>query len=176
MIRKIILIIGILALVLFMAVIGAAWYMGAFSSVDIKTEIRGPYNFICLEHVGAYHLIAAKIEKVRQYLDSKQIPYLHSAGMYFDDPAKVSEIELRSQGGYLIPDSVLVDIPFQFIKIKKRKTAVAAINAHPMIAPFKVYSAFHEWLENQNDSLNVVGAPLELYLPSNRVEVEFPLE
>lgn len=176
MLRKIILIVGILALVFFMVIIGAAWYMGAFSSVEILTEMRGPYNFVYLEHLGAYHLISLKIDQVKQYLDNNQVKFMYSAGMYFDDPAKVSESDLKSYGGYLVSDSISAKEPFRFMKIKKRKTAVAMINAHPMIAPFKVYPAFQEWLENNSDSVTVAGAPLELYIPSGRVEVEFPLE
>ncbi len=174
--KKILLIVGIITLVLFIVVIGAAWILGAFSSVEITEEIRGPYNFVCLEHIGAYHLVVAKIEKVKEYLDSRHILYIHSAGLYFDDPAKVAEDKLRSFVGYLVPDSLMVEKPFQLKVIKKRNVILASIEAHAMIAPFKVYPAFHEWMENNKEIGIISGAPLELYIPEGKVEVEFPIK
>ena len=49
--KKIILIIGITSFVLFIGLISAAWYMGAFSSVNISIGEKGPYYFIYLEHL-----------------------------------------------------------------------------------------------------------------------------
>ncbi len=174
--KKILLIVGIITLVLFIVVIGAAWILGAFSSVEITEEIRGPYNFVCLEHIGAYHLVVAKIEKVKEYLDSRHILYIHSAGLYFDDPAKVAEDKLRSFVGYLVPDSLMVEKPFQLKVIKKRNVILASIEAHAMIAPFKVYPAFHEWMESYGDNLKSFGAPLEIYKMNDHIEVEFPVQ
>jgi len=174
--KKIIIIIGILALVLFMAVIGASWYMGAFSSVEISQKYRGPYNFVYIEHIGPYHLISAKIEKVKVYLDNHQIKYMHAAGMYIDDPSKVSESELKSYAGFLVNDSITVEEPYKFMKIPKRNVLLAKIEAHPAVAPFKIYPAYHEWLEDNKEKVIPAGPPLELYVAEKEVEVEFPIQ
>ena len=175
-IKKIILFIGIISFVLFMGLIGAAWYWGAFSSVSrLNTGERGPYYFVYLEHQGPYYLIRNKIKKVEKYLVDNKIKYLHSAGIYFDDPAQVAESGLKGQGGFLVKDSIVVEEPYKFEKINKRSVVIASIEAHPMIAPFKIYPAFHEWLEN-NKQMEIIAPPMELYLPYERVEVHFPYQ
>jgi DNA gyrase inhibitor GyrI len=174
-IKKIILFIGIITFVLFVGLISAAWYMGAFSSVSISTGERGSFYFVYLEHQGPYYLISKKIEKVKEYLTENKIKYLHSAGIYFDDPTQIPESELKSFGGFLLSDSITVKSPYKFKKIKKRSVIIASINAHPMIAPFKVYPAFQEWLEN-NKNIEIVAPPMQLYIPGKNIEVHFPYQ
>jgi DNA gyrase inhibitor GyrI len=171
-IKKVILIIGIISFVLFMGLIGAAWYMGAFSSVSLATGEKGPYYFVYLEHQGPYYQVPNKILKVEKYLTDNQIEYLHSAGIYFDDPAQVAEKELQSYGGLLVTDSISVQEPYNLIKIDRRKVVIATIEALPMIAPFKVYPAFNEWLEN-NKKVEIIAPPMELYLSDEKIEVHF---
>lgn len=172
-IKKVILFIGIISFVLFMGLIGSAWHMGAFSSVIITIDEKGPYYFVFLEHEGPYYQIQNKIEKVEKYLTDNKIQYLHSAGIYFDNPAQVEEVDLKSFGGFIVRDSAKVQEPYKFTKIDRRKIVIASIEALPMIAPFKVYPAFQEWLGN-NKNIKVVGPPIELYLPNEVIEVEFP--
>ena len=172
-IKKIILGVGIVALVLFVGLIGFAWYMGVFASVVITTTEKGPYNFIYLEHQGPYYLTANKIKEVENYIKEQNIEYTHAAAIYFDDPQKVKEEELKSFAGVIIKDSVAVSKPYHFTKINRRNVVVASIDAFPMLAPFKVYPAFKEWLSN-NENIEIIGAPLELYQPEKTVEVQFP--
>lgn len=174
-IKKIILILGVVSLVLFIGLVISAWYMGAFSSVSIHTGEAGPFNFVYLEHQGPYYQLTNKITQVEKYLTDNKIQYLYSAGIYFDDPAEVAESELKSYGGFIIKDSISVQNPYKFIKIAKRKVVIATIEAHPMIAPFKVYPAFKEWLEN-NKNIEIVGPSLELYKPGDNIEVHFPYQ
>jgi DNA gyrase inhibitor GyrI len=174
-IKTIILFIGIISFVLFMGLIGAAWYMGAFSSVNISTGEKGPYYFVYLEHQGPYYQIMNKIEQVEKYLVDNKIEFLNAAGVYFDDPAQIPEGDLKSYGGFIISDSVDVEEPYKFEKINKRNVIIASIEAHPMIAPLKVYPAFHEWLDN-NSNMEIVAPPIELYLPDGKVEVHFPYQ
>ena len=174
-IKTIILFIGIISFVLFMGLIGAAWYMGAFASVNISISEKGPYYFVYLEHQGPYYLVMNKIDQVEKYLVDDKIEFLQAAGIYFDDPAQIPESDLKSYGGFLISDSVSVKEPYKFQKINKRSVIVASIEAHPMVAPFKVYPAFHEWLDN-NSNLEITAPPMELYLPDGKVEVHFPYQ
>ena len=171
-IKKVILFIGIISFVLFMGLIGAAWYMGAFSSVNITTDEKGPYYFVYLENSGPYYQIQNKIVKVEKYLVDNNIQYLHSAGIYFDNPAEVAESELKSYGGFVVKDSVVVNEPYKFLKIDRRQVVVASIEALPMIAPFKIYPAFNEWLGN-NKNVEIVAPPIELYLSDDNIEVHF---
>lgn len=174
-IKKIILILGIVSLVLFMGLIGAAWYMGAFSSVSINTAEKGPFYFVYLEHQGPYYQITNVINKVELYLTDQNIEYLNPAGIYFDNPEEVSESELKSYGGMLVTDSLAVKEPFKYLKIDAQSVVIARIEALPMIAPFKVYPAFREWLEN-NKKIEIVGPPMELYLEGGHIEVHFPYQ
>lgn len=174
-IKKVILFIGIISFVLFMGLIGAAWYMGAFSSVNITTDEKGPYYIVYLEHSGPYYQIQNKIVKVEKYLVDNNIQYLHSVGIYFDNPAEVAESELKSFGGFLVKDSVVVNEPYKFLKIDRRQVVVASIEALPMIAPFKIYPAFNEWLGN-NKNVEIVAPPIELYVSDDNIEVHFAFQ
>ena len=174
-IKKLILFVGIISLVLFMGLIGAAWYMGAFSSVNITTAEKGPYYFVYLEHQGPYYQIQNKITNVEKYLTDNNISFLHSAGIYFDNPAEVDESNLKSFGGFVVNDSINVQPPYKITKIKRRKVVVASIEAQPMMAPFKIYPAFEEWLGN-NKNVEIVAPPLELYLPDDKIEVHFAFQ
>ena len=171
-IKKIILFIGIISFVLFIGLIGVAWYMGAFSSVNITIDEKGPYYFVYLEHKGPYYQIQNKITMVEKYLTDNKIKYLHSAGIYFDNPAEVAEHELKSFGGFIVSDSIRVEEPYNFIKIDRRKVVIASIEALPMIAPFKIYPAFQEWVGN-NKNVEIDAPPFELYLPDEKIEVHF---
>jgi len=174
-IRKVILFIGIISFVFFMGLIGVAWYMGAFSSVSVTTAEKGPYYFVYLEHLGPYYQIQNKIIMVEKYLSDNNIQTLHSAGIYFDNPAEVAENELKSYGGFVVKDSVVINEPYKFLKIDRRQVVVAGIEALPMIAPFKIYPAFQEWLGN-NKNVEIVAPPLELYLSDDNIEVHFAFE
>jgi len=175
LVKKLIIIFGVLVLFLFIAFIGAAWYLGAFNSVDITWAERGPYHFVFLEHRGMYQKIADKIEQVHEYLEARRINTLHPAAQYLDDPKTHMPAELRSRGGWIVADSVTVDTPYIFTTIEKRSTALARIRAHPAIAPFKTYPALDNFLMHGNRTQDTTGTVLEIYYDSGVVEVEMPI-
>jgi hypothetical protein len=95
--------------------------------------------------------------------------------LYFDDPANVPSEQLHSQGGLIVSDSVQVDSPFVFQKIEKRNVLIAAIKAHPVVAPFKTYPALREWMENKGYRMGGESPPLEIYHEQGLVEVEMAI-
>ncbi len=175
LVKKLIIIFGILVLFLFIAFIGAAWYLGAFNSVDVTLAERGPYYFVFLEHRGMYQKIAEKIEQVHEYLENRQIELVHPAAQYLDDPKTHMPAELRSRGGWIVSDSVAVDSPYILTTIEKRSTALARIRAHPAIAPFKTYPALDNFLMHAGRDRDTAKTVLEIYYDSGVVEVELPV-
>lgn len=175
LIKKLILVFGAVVVFIFLAFLGAAMYMGAFASVDISSEVRGPYYFVYQDHIGLYQRIAEKIEEVHTLLEDRQVATIHPAAQYLDDPNVVPVADLRSRGGWLVKDSVHVAPPFHLAHIGQRSVALARIRAHPAVAPFKTYPALHDWLNRKKTKQDSSFHILEIYYDSGVVEVEMPI-
>ncbi len=129
---------------------------------------------VYMPHMGAYHLVQEKIEKVGRMLDENKIPKTIPCAFFHDDPKDVAIENLRSEGGYLVDKSLLIPVkhPFAQQEIPQREVIVASIRAHPFIAPFKTYASIVEFMRRH--SLGHNGPALERYLPNGIVEVEMP--
>ena len=148
-------------------------YTGAFKSVTIGTDQRGPYTVIYKDHVGAYHKTVSAIEEVETWAKSHGLKCRLSFGEYFDDPDLVEEGRLKSRGGCLLDP--LVESEFKtFEKIKNdlpnelksdviptTKAVVALFDGAPGIGPLKVYPKAAEYMEKNKLMKN--GAVIEIY-------------
>ncbi|MFM8834854.1 MAG: hypothetical protein ACKOEV_14685, partial [Cytophagales bacterium] len=77
-------------------------YTGAFKSVSISQDERGPFTLIYRSHVGPYHKIVGQIEIVERWAKENGLKCRLSFGEYFDDPRMVEEGRLNSRGGCLV--------------------------------------------------------------------------
>jgi len=173
--KKFIIVFDVIVFFLFIALLIALWYLGAFASVNVVSEERGPYYIVTLAHEGPYQRIMYKIEQVDTMLKEKGIVGLNAVGLYDDNPAAVPPDQLRSRGGFIVHDSVKVDSPFILQKIELRTVAIATIKAHPAVAPFKTYPALYEWINNKGYEVITEQPVLELYHDEDLVEVEMPI-
>ncbi len=126
-------------------------YTGAFKSVTVDQDERGPYTVIFKEHTGAYHKIVATIEEVEKWAKAGGLKCRLSFGEYFDDPRVVEEGRLRSRGGCLIDplneneavvfNKIKAQMPpdFKSDEIAKTRAVVALFTGAPGIGPMKVY-------------------------------------
>ncbi len=148
-------------------------YTGAFKSVTIGTDQRGPYTIVYKDHVGAYHKIVSTIEEVEKWARSQGLKCRLSFGEYFDDPGVVEEGRLKSRGGCLIDPLVTSELNiFEKIKtslppdfktdvIPTTRAVVALFDGAPGIGPLKVYPKAEDYIEK--NKLLKKGTVIEIY-------------
>jgi DNA gyrase inhibitor GyrI len=173
--KKFIIVFAVIIFFLFFALLIALWYLGAFASVKVVSEERGPYYIVTLAHEGHYQRIMYTIEQVDTMLKERGIVGLRAVALYDDNPAAVLPDQLQSRGGFIVRDSVKVDSPFVLQKIEQRSVAIAAIKAHPTVAPFKTYPALYEWINRKGYEVITEQPILELYHDKDLVEVEMSI-
>lgn len=148
-------------------------YTGAFKSVTIGVDQRGPYTMIYKEHTGAYHKMVTTIEEVEKWMKENNLKCRLSFGEYFDDPSLVEEGRLKSRGGCLIDPlddneeqifaSIKEKLPADFKTnvYPKTKAVVALFTGAPGIGPMKVYPKAEEFINK--GQLKKSGPVLEIY-------------
>ncbi len=154
------------------------FYMGAFSKVFISEQIKGPYTFAYVEHIGPYH----EVGKVMEELDSKMrklgFNSTDGLGIYYDDPQKTPKDELRSEVGSVITGEDMNKIEanrdkLNFKTIENQKYLVAEFPIKNMLSymlgPMKIYPAFGRYLKDKNIGVPTKG--LELYDMTNKTIV-----
>ncbi len=149
--KKVIIIIA----VLIAAVLGLIGYSGFFYTVTITEKEIGPFTMVLKKHTGSYYKTGATFDEVEAVLkkavDTKK---LKAVGLYYDDPAKVKEDQLRSECGFIVNKADLEKIgtlPESFITKDFKKT-LSAVGEFPlksflsyMIGPARVYPKFGEY-------------------------------
>lgn len=148
-------------------------YTGAFKSVTVAIDERGPYTVIYKNHIGAYHKIVSTIEDVEKWAHTNNLKCRLSFGEYFDDPRIVEEGRLNSRGGCLIDplaetematlNPLKKNLPpdFKVAEIEKTKAVVALFTGAPGIGPLKVYPKAEDYMvENK---LTPKGSVIEIY-------------
>ncbi len=173
-IKKLIIIIAIVVFILFIALLITAWSMGVFARVNVSVGEKGPYYFISLDQKSLYPYIPEQIDKIKNELTVKNIPYLNPAALIYSDPAVTPLNQVLARGGLLLNDSMVVDSPFVIHHIKVRDVITAEIEANPAIATFKIYPALRDWLQKYNDIKKSPLSYLEIY-DKNRVIVEMSI-
>jgi AraC family transcriptional regulator len=148
-------------------------YTGAFKSVTINQDERGPYTFVFKSHVGPYHKIVGHIEVVEKWAKENGLKCRLSFGEFFDDPRLVEEGRLNSRAGCLIDPLILQEtqlfenlknkLPegFQYVEFEKTKAVVALFTGAPGIGPLKVYPLAEDYMIK--NKLTRKGGVIEIY-------------
>lgn len=148
-------------------------YTGAFKSVSIDRDERGPYTVIFKSHVGPYHKIVSSIEEVENWAKANGLKCRLSFGEFFDDPRNVEEGRLNSRGGCLVDpliteenkilDALKEKLPadFKIAEIARTKAVVALFTGAPGIGPLKVYPKAEDYISE--NKLVRKGSVLEIY-------------
>ena len=179
LLRKIIITFALIVLVLFLALIVAAWILGAFDSVQITETSGGPYYFISFDSRSGFQDIPANIQEIKNRLNLPLETELISAAMIFCNPMMIPLNEVEVTGGLIISDSIYVSSPLRLTRIEKRSIVSATLEANPSIAIFKTYPALSEWLRKNDREYKLKLPFIEIYYNDDKVTVEMtivPLE
>ncbi|HPC43070.1 MAG TPA: GyrI-like domain-containing protein [Spirochaetota bacterium] len=141
--------------VLVAAVLCFMGYSGIFSSVVITEKEIGPFTMVVKKHTGSYYKTGAVFDEVEKALKkSVDTKKLKGVGLYYDDPAKVKEEQLRSECGFIIEKADLEKlgtVPEGLI-VKDFKKTLCAVGEFPlttflsyMIGPARVYPKIEEF-------------------------------
>ncbi len=148
-------------------------YTGAFKSVPVAVDERGPFTMIALAHTGPYHTTVEKIQAVEEWARKNNLKCRLSFGEYLDNPRISEEGRLRSFGGCLVDPLVpeekeilkklSTSLPkdFQIKEFSKTKSVVALFTGAPGIASMKVYPRAEDFMIE--GSLRPLGPVLEIY-------------
>ena len=148
-------------------------YTGAFKSVTVGQDDRGPYTIISKHHIGAYHQIVGTIQEVEKWAQANGLKCRLSFGEYFDDPSVVEEGRLNSRGGCLVDlavaeeaaalEKVKTQLPadFKLDEIAKTRAVVALFTGAPGIGPLKVYPKAEDYIADYK--LARKGSVIEIY-------------
>ncbi len=180
MIKKIFVLVSGVTFGFILFLLFAAYWLGAFNSVELTREQRGPYRIVYLRNTGAYTGVAEKILQVKGLLTDAgprsevvSEEQLHvPCGIYYDDPDKVAEAKLRSKGGYVVKGEVEVEPPLKIENIPRREVLVAQFSGHPSLARLKVYPAMMRWMEEHGVE---PALPMVEFYYDNNMECEIPI-
>lgn len=148
-------------------------YTGAFKTVSVDVDERGPYTIIFKTHIGAYHKIVTTIEEIETWSKANGLKCRLSFGEYFDDPRVVEEGRLNSRGGCILDpqnkdepmrlESVrkLMPADFKIAEIPKSRAVVALFTGAPGIGPLKVYPKAEDYINEHK--LTRQGSVIEIY-------------
>jgi len=173
--QKILVILAAFTFLVSIAILLAAWYLGAFAPVQVYSAERGPYLIVAVLEPDSPAHIQSQIDQVKSYLQQKGEPPVGPVGVYYRDPLSVTMDEVEASAGWVVRDSVAVDTPFILITMEKQLFAIASIRINPALAPFKTYPALQTWMERSGYHHDQNHLVLELYHPNDSMEVQVPI-
>jgi hypothetical protein len=149
--KKVIIIIA----VIIVAVLGLVGYSGFFHTVTIAEKEIGPFTMVLKKHTGSYYKTGAVFDEVetalKKSVDTKK---LKAVGLYYDDPAKVKEEQLRSECGFILDRADLEKMKAlpEGLIVKDFKKTLCAVGEFPlktflsyMVGPARVYPKIEEF-------------------------------
>ncbi len=148
-------------------------YTGAFKSVSVDQDERGPYTVIYKTHVGPYHKIVSTIEEIEKWSRENGLKCRLSFGEFYDDPRVVEEGRLNSRAGCLVDplvenEKIILEklkhtLPpdYKVDEIAKTKAVVALFTGAPGIGPLKVYPKAEDFIAEHK--LKRKGSVIEIY-------------
>lgn len=150
---KQLLILVIILLVLFLAAFGVLIYHRMFKKITVKKSDFRPMNFAYTFHKGDYQKNMVIMEDLIQKLQKASIPIVSPATIYYDNPRKTKRFELKSDIGFIVPDS-LTQKDLGEINLKTVHHERYIYTAFPyvsrfsiMIGAMRVYPAFKKHLK-----------------------------
>jgi hypothetical protein len=160
----------IILAVIILAVVAFLFYMGMFSKIVVKEEQKGPYTFAIVEHKGPYSGVGKPMAELDKKMRAAGFNSKDGIGLYYDDPAKVSKNQLKSEVGYLITKDDLGKVQanqgkFNFRVLEQENFLVAEFPIRNMLSymfgPMKVYPVVNAFLREKG--LTMTGASIEIY-------------
>lgn len=87
---------------------GLLIYLGALYPIRVETGVKGPFRVVFQPLRGNYRQVGDVAEALAPRLAAAGIPADRQTfiGIYYDDPRKVEEAQLRSEAGFIVPETV----------------------------------------------------------------------
>jgi effector-binding domain-containing protein len=148
-------------------------YTGAFKTVTVAVDQRGPYTIVYKDFTGPYHKIVSTIQEVEKWAQTQNLKCRLSFGEYLDNPRQVEEGRLKSRGGCLIDtlsseetqifEKLKAHLPTDFKTdiIPASSAVVALFTGAPGIGPMKVYPKAEDYIQEHH--LKIKGSVIEIY-------------
>jgi hypothetical protein len=160
----------ILAVVIAVALIAffaMSYFGGVFDKADVTLSDAGPYNLLYREHKGPYRGVRFVLYDVYRFLKEKRsiVPGKGFA-IFYDNPRKKNQNELRSIGGY-ITDTLLSDVPSPYATevFAKTQSIVGTFPFRsflsPMTGPMKFYPEMAKLVLKEKREIK--GPVMEIY-------------
>ena len=173
--KRIIFVMAVVTTLLFLSLLIAAWYLGAFASVDLNTTNKPVRFFVATSGTGPYKETLEQLKTLQKYISDHSLPAEIPAVFLYDNPLNTPLPQVATRAVYLLADSVQIEQPYRLFRLPSRKIVSAAIAANPAIAPYKTYPAIREWCERYQLRTDTRGIIIEFYKDDGRVVVEFPV-
>jgi hypothetical protein len=145
---------------------GFLWYMGMFSPVVIAEREMGPYTYVFVEHTGPYSEVAKPMAELEDQIKLEGFNCIDGIGIYYDNPDKVPQEELRSDVGFIISAEDMDKVKnnkdkFNFENLPEASYLVAEFpiknNLSYMLGPMRVYPAFDKYIQRKGGVVPEVG-------------------
>lgn len=144
----------LLAFVLPLLVIYAWW--GGFSPVEIRHgQVRGPYTYAYVEHVGDYAKLPDQQAKVEKSLLGAGVQPGHSITVLYSNPDVVKRGERRARIGYLVPAGTQVREPLVVDTLPARSVTQVTVRAAVLLAPSRAYQALDEYMQERSGGIRM---------------------
>lgn len=172
---KMIWIIGaIVVFIVMVMLIILSWY-GLFAQVKIKEKNVGPYLLVYKKHIGGYMKVGPIMDKLYYDLkDNYHIETTKGFGLYYDNPQKVVEKQLRSIVGCIIEGKTVGDLNNLSNKygVKEYPASKSVVAEFPykgkisiFLGIFKVYPKLGTFISQRKYPQNPI---MEVYDGSNK--------
>lgn len=162
---------NILTLIIIFAILAFAnrRYLGGFSTLEAKEQQVWAYTIAYVSFTGDYGKVGPSMAKVYEILSGAGIVSATGVGVYYDNPALISWVNLRSDVG------AVITLKDKKTLAKNKEIKVATFSAGTkivvefplknsisyMIGPMKAYPVMEEYMEEKWYKTGVVM--MELY-------------
>jgi AraC family transcriptional regulator len=126
--------------------------LGAYKGVDIEVKKMDSLY---------YHKINDDILEVESWAHAHNLNCAKTFGEYLDDPRKVEERRLRSNGGCVLDNPLIGNSPYLYKKTEANRYIIAHFTGAPSIGPFKVYPKVEEFMLKKH--IPMPAAVIEIY-------------
>jgi Uncharacterized conserved protein len=169
----------IIVIVMIIAIIILVAYYGGFYKLRISVDEAGGETLVYESLRGNYKKSGTVMDKIYwSLLNNEKIETYKGFGIYYDNPQKVEEAELRSEAGCILEDKDTTKIPmlekkYTVRKFPKKKYIITEFpykgKLSVMFSLFKVYPALASYAINKGYKEN--GAVMEIYdIPNNKIQ------
>lgn len=126
------------------------WWWGAFNRATVEIAQRGPYRYAYVDNLGDYTDLPQKQQDMAKRLRDQGVECGATVMALYDDPRFTAKKKQRARVGCMIDSAARVHEPIMVAEVPARKVVLARVNAQPLMAPGKAYSALLDYLEQNH--------------------------